>query len=59
MMKSAHSSMLTERGVPIMQNVVLEELARDGVDQFVWIGEPQKLRGADGGPMRHIALPIE
>lgn len=42
--------MLTERGVPIMQNVVLEELARDGVHQFVWIGAPLKLCGADGGP---------
>ena len=54
-----HSSMLTERGVPIMQNVYLEELAADGIDTFVWIGAPLKLRGADGGPMRPIALPIE
>lgn len=53
-----HSSMLTERGVPIMQNVFLEELASDGVDRFVWIGAPLKFRGADGGPMRPIAIPI-
>jgi kynurenine formamidase len=54
-----HSSMLTQRGVPIMQNVYLEELARDRVFQFAWIGVSLKLRGADGGPMRPIALPID
>lgn len=54
-----HSSMLSERGVPIMQNVYLEELAADDVHQFAWIGAPLKLRGADGAPIRPIALPIE
>lgn len=53
-----HSSMLSEHGVPIMQNVYLEELAADRVHQFAWIGAPLKLRGADGAPMRPIALPI-
>lgn len=54
-----HSSMLTERGVPIMQNVNLEGLAADGVDEFAFIGASLKLRGADGAPMRPIALPID
>jgi kynurenine formamidase len=54
-----HSSMLTGRGVPIMQNVYLEELSRDRVHQFAWIGASLKLRGADGAPMRPIALPID
>ena len=54
-----HSSMLSERGVPIMQNVFLEELAADHVHEFAWIGAPLKLRGADGAPMRPIALPLD
>lgn len=54
-----HRSMLSERGVPIMQNVFLEELAADDVHEFAWIGAPLKLRGADGAPLRPIALPIE
>jgi kynurenine formamidase len=53
-----HSSMLSQRGVPIMQNVNLEQLAADRVYKFAWIGAPLKLRGADGAPMRPIALPI-
>ncbi len=53
-----HSAMLSQRGVPIMQNVNLEQLAADRVHQFAWIGAPLKLRGADGAPMRPIALPI-
>ncbi len=53
-----HSSMLTGRGVPIMQNVFLEELAGDGVYEFAWFGASLKLRGSDGGPMRPFAMPL-
>jgi kynurenine formamidase len=54
-----HSTMLSQRGVPIMRNVYLEGLAADRVYQFAWFGAPLKLRGADGAPMRPIAIPIE
>ena len=54
-----HSSMLSIKGVPIMQNVNLESLAADQVYQFAWFGTPLRLKGADGSPMRPIALPIE
>ena len=53
-----HSSMLTGRGVPIMQNVDLQELAADDVHEFAWFGAPLKLRGSDGGPMRPFAMPL-
>ena len=53
-----HSAMLSQRGVPIMQNVNLEGLSADRVFQFAWIGAPLKLRGADGAPMRPVAIPI-
>lgn len=53
-----HSAMLSQRGVPIMQNVNLEGLAADRVYQFAWFGAPLKLRGSDGAPMRPVAIPI-
>ena len=53
-----HSAMLSQRGVPIMQNVNLESLAADRVYQFAWFGAPLKLRGSDGAPMRPVAIPI-
>lgn len=53
-----HSAMLSQRGVPIMQNVNLEQLAADRVHQFAWFGAPLRLRGADGSPMRPVAIPI-
>lgn len=53
-----HTYLLAERGVPFMEVVNLEELARDRVYQFVFIAGSLKLRGASGAPLRPIALPI-
>lgn len=52
-----HTYLLAERGVPFMEVVFLDELARDRVYEFVFIGASLKLRGASGAPMRPIALP--
>lgn len=54
-----HTYLLAERGVPFMEVVYLEELARDRVYELVFIGASLKLRGASGAPMRPIALPVE
>ena len=51
-----HTYLLAERGVPFMEVVNLEELAKDGVYEFAFIGASLKLRGASGAPMRPIAL---
>ena len=53
-----HTYLLAERGVPFMEVVNLEELARDRVYEFAFIASSLKLRGASGAPMRPIALPI-
>jgi len=50
--------LLAERGVPILEVVNLEELARDQVYEFAFVGASLKLRGASGAPMRPIALPL-
>lgn len=53
-----HTYLLAERGVPFMEVVNLEELARDRVYHFAFIAASLKLRGASGAPLRPIALPI-
>lgn len=53
-----HSYLLAERGVPIMEVVFLEELARDRVYEVAFVGAALKLRGASGAPMRPVAFPL-
>lgn len=53
-----HTYLLAERGVSIMELVNLEQLARDGVHEFAFIGGSLKLRGASAAPMRPVAIPI-
>lgn len=51
-----HCHFLAEAGVPMIELLNLEELARDGVMQMCFIAAPIKLRGAGGAPVRPIAL---
>jgi len=53
-----HSYLLAEQGTPIMELVYLENLSRDQVYEFAFIGGSLKLRGADAAPMRPIAIPL-
>lgn len=53
-----HTYLLAEQGVPILELVWLEELARDRVYEFAFLGGPLKLRGADAAPVRPIAIPL-
>lgn len=53
-----HTYLLAQQGTPIMELVQLEDLARDGVYEFAFIGASLKLRGADAAPMRPIAIPL-
>ncbi len=53
-----HTYLLAQTGTPILELVELEALARDRVYEFAFIGAPLKLRGADGAPLRPIALPL-
>jgi kynurenine formamidase len=39
-----------------MENLTLEELARDRCYEFAFVGVPLKLRGATGSPLRPLAL---
>lgn len=53
-----HCHFLAEAGVPMIELVNLEELSRDGVNEFCLIATPIRLRGASGAPLRPIAMPL-
>jgi kynurenine formamidase len=52
----AHVYLLPQKGIYIIENVNLEELARDRVYAFAFVGIPLKLQGATGSPLRPLAL---
>jgi len=54
-----HTYLLAEKGVMFLENVFLEELAKDRVSTFLFIGASLKLRGASGAPMRPVAIPLK
>ncbi|HEY6030974.1 MAG TPA: cyclase family protein, partial [Gaiellaceae bacterium] len=51
-----HRLLLVERGVHIVETLQLEELARDGVYEFLFVAAPLKLVGGTGSPLRPLAL---
>jgi kynurenine formamidase len=53
-----HCHFLAEAGVPMIELVDLEELARDGVREFCLIAAPIRLRGATGAPLRPLAMAL-
>lgn len=51
-----HILFLVRAGVPIIENLNLEELASAKVYEFVFVCLPLKMRGATGSPVRPIAI---
>jgi kynurenine formamidase len=51
-----HLLLLVRAGIPIIENLNLEELAAAGVHEFAFICLPLKMRGATGSPVRPIAI---
>jgi kynurenine formamidase len=51
-----HLHLLTKKGIYIMENLLLEELARARCYAFVFVALPLKLTGATGSPIRPLAL---
>jgi kynurenine formamidase len=51
-----HVELLVERGVYIMELVLLEDLARDEVYEFAFVCLPLKVRGATGSMVRPVAI---
>lgn len=53
-----HTYLLAEQGAPIMELVFLDDLSKDKVYEFAFIGGSLKLRGSDAAPIRPIAIPL-
>jgi kynurenine formamidase len=51
-----HVILLVRHGIHIIENLYLEELARDRVYAFTFICVPPKLKGATGSPVRPLAV---
>jgi len=51
-----HLLLLVRAGIPIIENLNLEELAGAGVREFAFICLPLKMRGVTGSPVRPLAL---
>jgi kynurenine formamidase len=51
-----HLLLLVRSGIPIIENLNLEELAAAHVYEFAFVCLPLKMRGATGSPVRPIAL---
>ncbi|HEV7329455.1 MAG TPA: cyclase family protein [Flavisolibacter sp.] len=53
-----HTYLLAEKGVMFIEQMYLEELAKEKVSQFAFIASSLKLNGASAAPMRPLAFPI-
>jgi kynurenine formamidase len=51
-----HRMLLVEQGIYILENLNLEELARDRIYEFMLVVNPLKIVGATGSPVRPIAM---
>lgn len=53
-----HHYLLLEAGIPMIECMVLDELAADSIYEFAYIGACMKIRGATGAPIRPLAIPL-
>jgi kynurenine formamidase len=51
-----HRTLIHERGIPILEWVYQEELARDGVSEFLFVCLPLTVKGATGSMVRPLAI---
>lgn len=51
-----HQELLTRNGIYNLENLDLEELARDKVYEFAFVFAPFRLKGATGSPGNPIAV---
>jgi kynurenine formamidase len=54
--RTTHQVMLMERGVHLIENVYLDEIAADGVAEALFVCLPLKITGATGSWVRPVAL---
>jgi kynurenine formamidase len=52
----AHVHLLVDSGIHIIECLNLDELAAEGIREFLFVGAPLKIQGATGAPIRPLAL---
>jgi kynurenine formamidase len=53
---NVHHILFFEEGIPMIENLVLNELANDKVYEFLLIALNERIVGATGSPIRPIAI---
>ncbi|HEV7305097.1 cyclase family protein [Ensifer sp.] len=53
-----HTYLLAQQGAPIIELIDLEQLSKDRVYEFAFVGASLKFRGADAAPIRPVAFPL-
>ena len=51
-----HVELLVRRGIYLLEHLVLEELARDEVHEFLLVCAPLSITGASGSPVNPVAI---
>jgi kynurenine formamidase len=51
-----HLVLIVQNGVHILEALYLEELAADGVYDFLFMASPLKIRGGTASPVRPVAV---
>ena len=51
-----HVHLLVERGIHIIENLNLDELAAAGMKEFLFVASPLKIRGGTGSPIRPLGV---
>ena len=51
-----HQELMMKNGIFNLENLMLEELARDGVSEFLFVFTPVRFKGATGSPGRPLAI---
>jgi kynurenine formamidase len=54
--RTTHRAMLVERGVHLIENLTLDEIAADGVTEALFVCLPLKITGATGSWVRPVAI---
>jgi len=54
--ESVHHLLFLGHGIPLLENLDLAELARDGASEFLFLGLPERIKGATGSLIRPIAV---
>jgi kynurenine formamidase len=51
-----HQELMMKNGIFNLENLALDELARDGAYEFLFVFTPVRFKGATGSPGRPIAI---